>query len=149
MRRKDWMGRRRRSTGTLCVGLVERTMLQMSSGFVATYVKSGSMASAWRSLLPGLSTSSSTNAHHAATRELDLDINKGVGPHLCTYLMLNSANSLASQVFYVVPCYHSMYVFSTLFLWTWCYFVYLEYLVACRPLIHCWYHIGIYVISRA
>lgn len=72
-RMRDWTRRRRRSMGKPCVGHVERTMHLMSFGFVVTYARSGFMASAWRSLLPGLSTSSNTNARHAATRELGLE----------------------------------------------------------------------------
>jgi len=45
-RRKRYrMKKMTRSMGKLCVGHVERTMRLMSSGFVVTYVRSGSMAS--------------------------------------------------------------------------------------------------------
>ncbi|XP_021277264.1 PHD finger protein ALFIN-LIKE 4-like isoform X4 [Herrania umbratica] len=44
MRRREWMRKMKRSMGKPCVVHVERTMLQMSSGFVVTYVKSGFMA---------------------------------------------------------------------------------------------------------
>lgn len=40
---RDWMRRMRKSMEIPYVGHVERTMQQMSSGFVVTYVRSGSM----------------------------------------------------------------------------------------------------------
>ncbi|MBA0844251.1 hypothetical protein Goarm_001359 [Gossypium armourianum] len=46
MRKRDWTRKWKRSTGTPCAAHAERTMLRMSSGFAATYVKSGSMANA-------------------------------------------------------------------------------------------------------
>lgn len=73
MRMRDW-AEKMRSKGRPCVVYVGRTMHLMSSGFVATYVRSGSMASVWRSLLRGPSTSNSTSVPHAAIRELGLDI---------------------------------------------------------------------------
>lgn len=59
-----------------CVVHVERTMLQMSFGFVVTYVKSGFMGSVLRSLLLEQSTSSNISAPHATTREQGLDITR-------------------------------------------------------------------------
>lgn len=58
---------------TPCVEHVERTMAQTNFGFAVTYVRDGSMVSVLRSLLPGLSTSSTTNALHVVTKEHGLD----------------------------------------------------------------------------
>lgn len=55
--------------GTPCAEHVVKTMHQTSSGFAVTYARDGSMESVLRSLQLGLSTSSSTNARLAATRE--------------------------------------------------------------------------------
>lgn len=70
---KGWTRKTKTSTERPCVGLVVRTMPRMSSGFVVMRARSGSMGSVWRSLLLEPSTLSSTNARHAATRELALD----------------------------------------------------------------------------
>lgn len=58
---------------TPCVEHVGKTMHQMNFGFAVTYVRDGSMASVLRSLLRGLSTSSSTNAHRVLIKEHGLD----------------------------------------------------------------------------
>lgn len=55
--------------GKPCVEHVVTIMPQTNSGFAVTYVRDGSMASALRSHLLGLSTSSSTSAHPVLTRE--------------------------------------------------------------------------------
>ena len=55
------------------VVLVEKTMPLMSSGFAVTSARSGSMENVLRSPQLGLSISSSTNAHLAATKEHGLD----------------------------------------------------------------------------
>lgn len=56
------------------VVLVVKTMHLMNSGSAVTYVRYGSMGSVLKSLLPGLSISSSTSAHLApAAREHALD----------------------------------------------------------------------------
>lgn len=62
------------------VGLVEKTMHLTNSGSAVTYVRYGSMESVSKSLLPGLSISSSTSAHLApAAREHALDCNCIIG----------------------------------------------------------------------
>lgn len=45
-RMRDWMRKMMRSMGILCVAPVGRAMLQMNSGSVATYVRSGFMENA-------------------------------------------------------------------------------------------------------
>lgn len=55
---------------------VGRTMLQMNSGFAATYVRNGFMVNASRSHLPELSISSSTSVLHAAIKELALSVDR-------------------------------------------------------------------------
>lgn len=102
-RMRDWMRRMRKSMEIPYVGHVERTMLQMSSGFVVTYVRNGSMENVWKSLQPGLSTSSSTSVPPAATRELGLDTRGGF--ILCKFLMLKSVNYLVGQIFCIMPCW--------------------------------------------
>lgn len=55
-KRRDWTKKKRMSTEIHCAEPVEVTMLPTSFGFVATYARSGSTASVWRSLQPELST---------------------------------------------------------------------------------------------
>ena len=55
------------------VGLVERIMQLMNSGFAVISVRNGSMEGALRLHRQGQSILSSTNAHLAATREHGLD----------------------------------------------------------------------------
>lgn len=55
-KRRDWTKKKRTSTEIHCAEPVEVTMLPTSFGFVATYARSGSTASVWRSLQPELST---------------------------------------------------------------------------------------------
>lgn len=65
-----------------CVGLAVKTMHLMNSGSAATYVRYGSMGSVLKSLLPGLSISSSTSAHLApAARGHALDCICIIGVH--------------------------------------------------------------------
>ena len=59
------------------VGHVVKIMHQMNFGFAVTSVRSGSMVSVLRSPLQELSILSSTNARHAAIRELALEMSNG------------------------------------------------------------------------
>lgn len=65
------------------MGHVERIMHLMSSGSAVMSVRNGSMESVSRSLLQGLSILSSTNVHHAATREHERDSYWVGGLFLC------------------------------------------------------------------
>ena len=56
------------------VVLVVKTMHLMNSGSAVTYVRYGSMGSVLKSLLPGLSISSSTSVPAAVARELEFKI---------------------------------------------------------------------------
>ena len=60
----------------LYVGPVVTAMPRMSSGSAVIYVRRGFMASVSRSHRLGLSTSSITSAHRAATRELGHDMGR-------------------------------------------------------------------------
>lgn len=93
MKMRSWTRKTKMSTERPCVEPVERTTHQTNFGFAVTSARSGSMASVWRLLLLGLSILSSTSAHHAATRELALDIAQGMRSlSLSTHLLVDSAN---------------------------------------------------------
>jgi hypothetical protein len=70
---RAWMKKMKKIMERLCAVLVEKTMPLMNSGFAVTSARSGSMENVLRSPQLGLSISSSTNAHLAATREHGLD----------------------------------------------------------------------------
>lgn len=73
-RRRNWTRKKTTNTERRCAVPVGITMHRMSSGYAATYVRSGFTESASRLLRLRLSKSSNTSVHHAATRDLALEM---------------------------------------------------------------------------